>query len=59
MDRALHTTLWDSNFKKTGDNIKIVVIQNLEAFGIHEHFKTLVYITDRGSNMIAALKNNI
>ena len=34
-------------------------MQNLKAFDICEQFKTLVYVTDRGSNMIAAMKNNI
>lgn len=59
IDRVLHTTLWDSNQKKTGDNIKPIVIQNLEKFGISEQFENLIYVTDRGSNLIAALRNNV
>ena len=58
MDWVLYTMLWDSDLKKSEDNIKIV-LQNLEAFGIDEQFKILVYVIDWGFNMFAALKNNI
>lgn len=59
IDRVLHTTLWDSSLKKTGDNIKSLIMQNLEKFDISEEFQNLTYVTDRGPNMIAALKNNV
>lgn len=59
IERVLHTTVWDSNLKKTGENIKSVVIQNLEKYGLGEQFQSLIYVTDRGPNMVAALKNNV
>lgn len=42
--------------KKTGDNIKSVIIQK---FDLGERFQSLIYVTDREPNMIAALKNNV
>lgn len=52
----LSTSEWDSMLRKTAENIKPAIIQALRRYGIEEFFSKLVYVTDRGSNIVAALR---
>lgn len=55
-ERVLCTSEWDSSLRKTADNIKPVIISVLRKFGIDEFYSKLVYVTDRGANIVAALR---
>ncbi|KAF3840348.1 hypothetical protein F7725_019065 [Dissostichus mawsoni] len=47
----------DSTLRKTSDNIKPAIIQALRRYSIEDFFTKLVYVTDRGSNIVAALRS--
>lgn len=55
-ERVLCTAEWDSTLRKTADNIRPALIQALREFGLEEFFPKLMYITDKGSNIVAALR---
>ncbi|KAA0722794.1 Transposable element Hobo transposase [Triplophysa tibetana] len=56
IERVLCTSEWDSSLRKTADNIKPAIISALRKFGIDEFYSKLVYVTDRGANIVAALR---
>lgn len=57
VERVLSTSEWDSTLRKTSDNIKPAIIQALRRYSIEDFFTKLVYVTDRGSNIVAALRS--
>ncbi|ROL03914.1 Transposable element Hobo transposase [Anabarilius grahami] len=57
VSRVLFATPFDAGTSKTGDNIRAFLFQNLRVFGIDSsQAKKLVFVTDRGANMVAALR---
>jgi hypothetical protein len=55
-DRVLCTREFDSDMKKTGDNIKIEIIKILRSFDLYNIIDKVVFMTDRGSNIVAELR---
>jgi hypothetical protein len=55
-DRVLCTTEFDSDMKKTRDNIKIEIIKILRSFHLHNIIDKVVFTTDRESNIVVALR---
>ena len=56
VERVLCTAEWDSALRKTADNLKPAIIQALRKYNLDEFYSKLVYVTDRGSNIVAALR---
>jgi hypothetical protein len=56
-ERILCVAEFDGELKKTGDNIRKLVLDCLKRFQIHDCIDKLVFVTDRGSNVLAALRN--
>lgn len=55
---ANYATTFDAGISKTGETIQAFLFQNLSVFGIDGlQAKKLVYVTDRGANMVAAPQN--
>jgi hypothetical protein len=44
------------SWKKTGDNIKIEIVKILRSFDLYNIIDKVVFVTDRGSNIVAALR---
>ena len=57
MSSVLCTQEFDATRKKTGDNIKAAISSALEDLGINIASDQITFTTDRGSNMIAALRS--
>lgn len=55
-ERVLCTAEWDSTLRKTADNIRPALMNSLRKFGLEEFFSKLVYVTDKGANIVAALR---
>lgn len=58
VSRVLFTAPFDTDTSKTGENIRALLFQNLRVFGIDCSLmgKKIVFVTDRGANMVAALR---
>ena len=56
-ERVLCTAEWDSTLRKTGEHLRAATQQILRKFNLGEFYNKLVYVTDRGSNIVAALSN--
>lgn len=56
--RVLFSAPFDDGTSKTGENIRALLFQNLRAFGIDCSVlgKKIVFVTDRGANMVASLR---
>uniref|UniRef100_A0A3B3QQ95 HAT C-terminal dimerisation domain-containing protein n=1 Tax=Paramormyrops kingsleyae TaxID=1676925 RepID=A0A3B3QQ95_9TELE len=55
-ERVLCIAEWDSTLCKPADNIRPPVIYSLRKFGLEDFFSKLVYVTDKGSNIVVALR---
>lgn len=56
--QVLCTDEFDATLKKTGDNIKAAIKVELQSLGLNTDSSNLTFTTDRGANMIAALRND-
>lgn len=56
--RVLCTSEFDPECRKTGENVRAALQQALRRYGLHDCMSNIVFVTDRGSNMIAALKTS-
>jgi len=56
VERVLSTSKWDNTLRKTSDNLKPAIIQALRRYNIEDFFSKLVYVTDKCSNVAAALR---
>ena len=58
VSRVLFATPFEADTSKTGENIRALLFQNLRVFGIDCALmgKKIVFVTDRGANMVAALR---
>uniref|UniRef100_A0A3Q2CJ70 BED-type domain-containing protein n=1 Tax=Cyprinodon variegatus TaxID=28743 RepID=A0A3Q2CJ70_CYPVA len=56
-ERVLCTSEWDSELRKTAENIRPAIIQALRKYSLDEFFSKLVYVTDRGANIVTALRS--
>lgn len=54
--RVLCTSEFDPECRKTGENVRAALQQALRRYGLHHCRSNIVFVKDRGSNMIAALK---
>ena len=54
---VLCTEEFDATKKKTGDNIKASIVSALHTLGVNIENENITFTTDRGSNMIAALRS--
>ena len=54
-DRVLATKEFDADLRHTGDNINASLMAILSSFEVD--VEKTVFVTDRGANMLAALKN--
>ncbi len=57
MSKVLCTNEFDATKKKTGDNIKAAIVTLLQELGVSMKDHDVTFTTDRGSNMISALKS--
>lgn len=55
-DRILCTREMDAEIKD-GPDIKSQIEEHLKSFHLYEHREQLVFISDRGTNMVSALRN--
>ena len=55
-ERVLCTSEWDSTLHKTADNLRPAITQALRKYSLDEFFSKLVYVTDRGANIVTALR---
>lgn len=51
------TIKYECDLSKTGENIKKFIIQLLHQFNVYDDTQNVVFVTERESNMIAALKS--
>lgn len=56
IERVLCTAEWNSSLCKTADNLKPAIMQALCKYNLDEFLSQLAYVTDRGSNIVAALR---
>ena len=56
-ERVLCTAEWDSTLRKTGEHLRAATKQILRKYNLVEFYNKLVYVTDRGSNIVAALSD--
>lgn len=55
-DRVLCTRNFESEIKKTGENIRLELIKILRSFDLFSAVNNIVFVTDRGPNIVAALR---
>lgn len=56
IERVLCTTEGDSSLRKMADNLRPAIMEALRKYNLDEFFHQMVYVTDRGSNIVAALR---
>ena len=57
--RILFTSEFDGHIRKTGENILTAITKGLQVFDVNQaDMKKIKFITDRGSNMIAAFRRH-
>lgn len=55
-ERVLCTRELESDIKKTGEYIKLALVKILRSFDLYSSIDKAVFVTDRGSNVVTALR---